>query len=190
MVNTRKYKKTKGGGWWPLSQSPQPVQVDPNNCTVIANKSSGDIDDINLDNLERLVIQRKDCRGSNESLEFTVNDEYIEGIIANKKQKIEDHKAVAKQHARENAAKEQLDNAENRIKKAHTNEDETAKKEFDECIKNKRDNREYPRECPNYDRFGKSPPRNVGGNRRTKRKHKKCKKAKRKRRSIKRRMNK
>ena len=68
--------------------------------------------------------------------------------------------------------------------------DETAKKEFDECIKNKRDNREYPRECPNYDRFGKSPPRNVGGNRRTKRKHKKCKKAKSKRRSIKRRMNK
>ena len=49
MVNTRKYKKTKGGGWWPMntkSTSIQPVQVDPNDCTVIANKSSGDIDAI------------------------------------------------------------------------------------------------------------------------------------------------
>jgi len=191
MVNTRKYKKTKGGWLWPFSKSPQPVQEDQNDCTVIANKSIADIGEIvDKEKLEKLVVQRNECRNSNTSLEFTVDDTTIEGLIADKTQIIDQHKQRAKSRAASSAAQQQLVDAENRIKQARANEDETAKKELDECIQKKQNEGVLPTTCPNYDRFDKSPHRNVGGNRRTKRKHKKCKKAKSKRRSIKRRMNK
>jgi hypothetical protein len=190
MVNTRKYKKTKGGWLWPFSKSPQPVQEDQNDCTVIANKSIADIGEIvDKEKLEKLVVQRNECRNSNTSLEFTVDDTYIAGIIAKKKQQLEEQRVAAGKRRAEDAAQQQLADAEKRIKQARTNEDKTATEEYTKC----RDETKGmdPSTCPGHEIYSHLYRRgNVGGNRRTKRKHKKCKKAKSKRRSIKRRMNK
>jgi hypothetical protein len=184
MVNTRKYKKTKGG--WPWSKSPQPVQADQNDCTVIATNSMDDINAIvDKDKLERLVVQRTECRNSNKLLEFTVNDEYIEDRIDEKKRINDQHK----QRAKERAAKQQVTNAANRIAKERKEERKEEKIELTKCIKKKRSEGVLPTTCPNYDSISNLD-KNSGGTRRTKRKHKKCKKAKSKRRSIKRRMNK
>ena len=201
MVNTRKYKKTKGG--WPWSKSPQPVQADQNDCTVIATNSMDDINAIvDKDKLERLVVQRTECRNSNKLLEFTVNDEYIEDRIDEKKRINDQHKQRAKERAakqqvtdaanriaEERAAKQQVTNAANRIAKERKEEREKEKIELTKCIKKKRSEGVLPTTCPNYDSISNLD-KNSGGTRRTKRKHKKCKKAKSKRRSIKRRMNK
>ena len=218
MVNTRKYKKTKGG--WPWSKSPQPVQADQNDCTVIATNSMDDINAIvDKDKLERLVVQRTECRNSNKLLEFTVNDEYIEDRIDEKKRINDQHKQRAKERAakqqvtnaanriaeeraakqqvtnaanriaKERAAKQQVTNAANHIAKKRKEEREKEKIELTKCIKKKRSEGVLPTTCPNYDSISNLD-KNSGGTRRTKRKHKKCKKAKSKRRSIKRRMNK
>lgn len=184
MVNTRKYKKTKGG--WPWSTSPELVQVDPNDCTVIANKSIDDIDNINLDNLENLVKQRNNCKVSNQSLEFTVDDTTIKGIIDKKKQNIEKHRTNAIKRKNDSEAQEQLNNAANHIAEQRKKERETAKAKYIKCRKTGED----PSACPGHEIYGKILHSTAGGNRRTKRKHKKLKKAKSKRRSIKRRMNK
>ena len=187
MVNTRKYKKK--GGWWPMntkSTSIQPVQVDPNDCTVIANKSTGDIDAIvDKDKLERLVDQRNNCKVSNQSLKFTVDDTYIAGLIDKKKQ-INDQR---KQRAKDRVAQQLVTNAEKHIKQARAIEVDTAKTELTECIQKTRREGVLPTTCPNYGSFDYLNKKH-GGNRRTQRKHKKFKKAKSKRRSIKRRMNK
>ena len=187
MVNTRKYKKTKGG--WPWSTSPELVQVDQNDCTVIANKSIGDIDEINLDNLETLAKQRNKCKVSNQSLKFTVDDTTIEGLIAKKKQINDQHKELAQVRAAEDAAKTQLANAKNHIAEQRKNEFEKEEKEYNDCKQKNLEDKKPPDTCPGYDRFNYLDKKH-GGNRRTKRKHKKFKKAKSKRRSIKRRMNK
>ena len=185
MVNTRKYKKTKGG--WPWSKSiEQPGKADKNDCTVIATKSIDDIDDMNLDNLENLVKQRNTCKVSNQSLEFTVDDTTIEDIIAKKKQIIEKHRTAAETRKTEETAKRQLDDAAKVIAANREKERENAEAEYIKCRKTGED----PPACPGHEIYGKTRDRKVGGNRRTKRKHKKFKKAKSKRRSIKRRMNK